>query len=94
MRDSVRSFPCELCRPWTAFGEIDLHPWPKGGAILHHCGQGQVFQRYFAGFLNTVIDLFRHQIVGWPLPEDMTNTMVIDALRLVWFKRSPGSKQG
>ena len=40
-------------------------------------------------FLAVVIDLFSRQVVGWSLREDMTRDIVIDALRMAWFKRQP-----
>jgi transposase InsO family protein len=43
-------------------------------------------------FLAVVIDLFSRQVVGWSLREDMTRDIVIDAMRMAWFKRHP-SKQ-
>jgi putative transposase len=45
-------------------------------------------------FLAVVIDLFSRQVVGWSLREDMTSTIVIDALRMAWLKRSPGTQAG
>ena len=36
-----------------------------------------------------VIDLFSRQVVGWSLRQDMTRDIVIDALRMAWFKRRP-----
>lgn len=33
-----------------------------------------------------VIDLFSRQVVGWSLREDRTTSIVIDALRMDWFK--------
>ena len=41
-----------------------------------------------------VIDLFSRQVVGWSLRGDMTSTIVIDALRMAWFKRHPGKHAG
>jgi putative transposase len=41
-----------------------------------------------------VIDLFSRQVVGWSLREDMTSNIVIDALRMAWFKRHPGQRAG
>ena len=41
-----------------------------------------------------VIDLFSRQVVGWSLREDMTSNLVIDALRMAWFKRHPGKQAG
>lgn len=45
-------------------------------------------------FLAVVIDLFSRQVVGWSLREDMTRDLVIDALRMAWFKRSPAKHGG
>ena len=45
-------------------------------------------------FLAVVIDLFSRQVVGWSLREDMTSSIVIDALRMAWFKRHPGKHTG
>ena len=40
------------------------------------------------------LDLFSRQVVGWSLREDMTSVVVIDALRMAWFKRHPGKHAG
>jgi len=45
-------------------------------------------------FLAVVIDLFSRQVVGWSLRQDMTRELVIDALRMAWFKRHPGKQAG
>jgi len=45
-------------------------------------------------FLAVVIDLFSRQVVGWSLREDMTRDIVIDALRMAWFKRCPSKTSG
>lgn len=45
-------------------------------------------------FLAVVIDLFSRQVVGWALRQDMTRDIVIDALRMAWFKRRPGKQAG
>ena len=45
-------------------------------------------------FLAVVTDLFSHQVVGWSLREDMTREIVIDALRMAWFKRHSGKEAG
>ena len=37
-------------------------------------------------FLAIVIDLFSRQVVGGSLQETMTRGIVIDALRMAWFK--------
>lgn len=41
-----------------------------------------------------VIDLFSRQVVGWSLRADMTSSIVIDALRMAWFRRHPGKQAG
>ena len=43
--------------------------------------------RFHVDCLAVVIDLFSRQVVGWSLREDMTQGIVIDALRMAWFKR-------
>jgi len=45
-------------------------------------------------FLAVVIDLFSRQVVGWSLKENMTRDIVMDALRMAWFRRHPGKKSG
>lgn len=45
-------------------------------------------------FMAVVIDLFSRQVVGWSLREDMTRQIVIDALRMAWFKRRPAKHSG
>jgi len=45
-------------------------------------------------FLAVVIDLFSRQVVGWSLRQDMTRDLVIDALRMAWFKRHPSKTGG
>ena len=45
-------------------------------------------------FLAVVIDLFSRQVVGWSMREDMRRELVIDALRMAWFKRHPGKQAG
>ena len=41
-----------------------------------------------------VIDLFSRQVAGWSMREDMTRDIVIDTLRMAWFKRHPGKQPG
>ena len=36
-----------------------------------------------------VLDLYTRQIVGWAMRERMTKELVIDALRMAWFRRRP-----
>jgi len=45
-------------------------------------------------FLAVVIDLFSRQVVGWSMRADMTRDIVIDALRMAWFKRHPDKQTG
>jgi len=45
-------------------------------------------------FLAVVIDLLSRQVIGWSLRFDMTRDIVIDALRMAWFKRQPSRQAG
>ena len=45
-------------------------------------------------YLAVVIDLFSRQVVGWSMRADMTRDLVIDALRMAWFKRHPDRQAG
>ena len=45
-------------------------------------------------FLAVVIDLFSRQVIGWSLRPDMRREIVIDALRMAWFKRHPRKQAG
>ena len=45
-------------------------------------------------FLAVVIVLFSRQVVGWSLRDDITSNIVIDALRMAWFRRQPGKHAG
>jgi len=45
-------------------------------------------------YLAVVIDLFSRQVIGWSLRADMTRTLVVDALRMAWFKRHPDKQAG
>lgn len=45
-------------------------------------------------YLAVVIDLFSRQVVGWSMRADMTRDIVIDALRMAWFKRHPAKDAG
>jgi transposase InsO family protein len=40
-------------------------------------------------YLAVVIDLFNRQVVGFAMGERMTRTLVMDALRMAWFRRRP-----
>jgi transposase InsO family protein len=45
-------------------------------------------------FLAVVIDLFSRRVVGWSLQPDIRCDLVIDALKMAWFQRSPNHKAG
>lgn len=45
-------------------------------------------------FLAVVIDLFSRRIVGWSMRREMHSELVMDALRMAWFQRSPDSRNG
>src|ERR1700712_5389047 len=45
-------------------------------------------------YLAVVIDLFSRQVVGWSMRDDMSREIVIDALRMAWFKRHPSPDRG
>ena len=40
-------------------------------------------------YLAIVLDLYTRQVVGWAMRERMTKDLVIDALRMAWFRRRP-----
>jgi putative transposase len=42
-------------------------------------------------YLAVVLDLYTRQIVGWAMRERMTQDLVVDALRMAWFRRRPKS---
>ena len=58
-----------------------------GDITCIHTGEGWLF-------LAEGTDLFSRQVVGWSLREDMTRDIVIDALRMAWFKRHPSKTGG
>ena len=41
-----------------------------------------------------VIDLFSCQVVWRPLRENLTRYIVMDALRMAWFRHHPGKHSG
>lgn len=45
-------------------------------------------------YLAVVIDLFNRQVVGFAMGERMTRALVMDALRMAWFRRHPVPSQG
>jgi transposase InsO family protein len=40
-------------------------------------------------YLAVVMDLFSRQVVGWSMKEHMKTELVLDALRMAWFRRRP-----
>ena len=40
-------------------------------------------------YLTVMLDLFGRQVVGWAIGPRMTKTLVLDALRMAWFRRRP-----
>jgi transposase InsO family protein len=45
-------------------------------------------------FLAVVMDLFSRRIVGWSMRDNMRSEIVIDALEMAWFQRSPDKNAG
>jgi putative transposase len=45
-------------------------------------------------YLAVVMDLFSRRIVGWSMRDSMRSEIVIDALEMAWFQRSPGKGRG
>jgi len=43
-------------------------------------------------YLAVVIDLFSRQVVGFAMGQRMTRQLVIDALRMAWFRRRPAAE--
>ena len=41
-------------------------------------------------YLSVVMDLCSRRIVGWSMRDDMRSEIVVDALEMAWFRRSPG----
>ncbi|MBL6751650.1 MAG: IS3 family transposase [Nevskia sp.] len=40
-------------------------------------------------YLAVVLDLYTRMVVGWAMSQRMTRELVIDALRMAWFRRRP-----
>ena len=40
-------------------------------------------------YLTVVMDLFSRQVVGWSMKPHMRSELVLDALRMAWFRRQP-----
>ena len=43
-------------------------------------------------YLAAVLDLYTREIVGWAMGPRMTQQLVIDALRMAWFRKHPGKQ--
>ena len=43
-------------------------------------------------YLTAVLDLYPREIVGWAMGARMTQQLVIDALRMAWFRKHPGKQ--
>lgn len=41
-------------------------------------------------YLTVMLDLFSRQVVGWSIQPRMTRQLVLEALRMAWFRRRPG----
>jgi putative transposase len=41
-------------------------------------------------YLAAVLDLYTREIVGWAMGSRMTQQLVVDALRMAWFRKHPG----
>jgi len=42
-------------------------------------------------YLTVMLDLFSRQVVGWSIGPRMTKKLVVDALRMGWFRRRPAA---
>ncbi len=42
-------------------------------------------------YLTVMLDLFSRQVVGWSIQPRMTQQLVVDALRMAWFRRRPSA---
>jgi len=40
-------------------------------------------------YLAVILDLFNRQVVGWSMKSHMRQELVVDALRMAWFRRRP-----
>jgi len=45
-------------------------------------------------FLSVVMDLFSRRFVGWSMQDNMRSEIVVDALEMAWFQRSPDKNGG
>ena len=40
-------------------------------------------------YLAVILDLFNREVVGWSMKPHMRQDLVVDALRMAWFRRHP-----
>ena len=40
-------------------------------------------------YLEVILDLFKREVVGWSRKPHMRQDLVVDALRMVWFRPHP-----
>ena len=45
-------------------------------------------------YLAAVLDLYTREIVGWAMGSRMTQQLVVDGLRMAWFRKHPGKHTG
>ncbi len=43
-------------------------------------------------YLTVMLDLFSRQVVGWSIKHRMTQQLVVDTLRMAWFRRPPAAR--
>jgi len=73
----------------VANGRLDR---PRGaGKGACEFGDQLLAGRIGAGIDTVVIDLFNRQVVGFAMGQRMTRPLVMDALRMAWFRGHPGS---
>jgi len=82
------------------------HDWPVAPNRLERQFDVAAPDRVWAGdityiatdegwlFLAVVIDLFSRQVIGWSLRPDLRRELVVDALRMAWFRRHPSPQAG
>jgi len=86
--------------------EISRHDLPVAPNLLERKFEVAAPDRVWAGdityiatdegwlFLAMVLDLFSRQVIGWSLRPDMRRELVVDALRMAWFRRHPSPAAG
>jgi putative transposase len=79
------------------------HVWPVSPNLLERRFDVEALNRFWSGdityiwtdegwvYLAVVIDLFSRRVVGFSMNEQMTRQLVIDALRMAWFRRRPAA---